>query len=125
MSGPDETTALRALSLGEGWRVARLVAKGEAPHEPEMAATAVELAERLQRKGRAESMLFRWLAFALIAIAVVLGIFAGIRGDVAVMISMGLVALTNVGHLAFNPATRPDNVARSLEASGRIVGEES
>jgi hypothetical protein len=33
---------------------------------------------------------------------------------------MALVVLTNVAHLAFNPMARPQNVARSLEASRRV-----
>jgi hypothetical protein len=42
----------KALPYGAKWRVTRLVAKGEAPHDPRMAAAAVELAESYQRKGR-------------------------------------------------------------------------
>lgn len=125
LTEPGEMRALQELSFGERLRVARLVAKGEAPREPRMAAAAIELAENLQRKGRAESMLFRWVAIMLILVAVAAGIFAMVKGDVVVMVAMGLVTLTNVGHLVFNPATRPKNVSRSLEASKGIVGERS
>jgi len=113
----------RALSFGERWRVARLVATGEAPRDPRMAAAAIELAESYQRKGRAESTLYRLLAMVLIPTAVVLGVLAATDGDAAVVMAMVLVMLTNIAHLAFNPAARPQDVARSLEASRRIAAE--
>lgn len=110
----------QALSYGERWRVTRLIAKGEAPHDPRMAAAAVELAERYQSKGRGEATLHRFLAIALIFIGVILAILAAVDGDALLMSAMALIALTNVGHLAFNPMARPKNVARSLEASKRV-----
>lgn len=110
----------RALSYGEKWRVTRLVAKGEAPHDPRMVAAAVELAESYQQRESVAPRLFRWLAFALIPGAGAVAIIAAIDGDAPVLIAMALVVLTNVGHLVFNPAARPQNVARSLEASRRV-----
>jgi predicted nucleic acid-binding Zn ribbon protein len=115
----------QALSYSEKWRVTRLVAKGEAPDDPRMAAAAVELAERYQRKGRNESTLYRFLAIALILVGVALAILAAVEGHALVMGSMALIALTNVGQLVFNPMLRPKNVARSLEASRRVSVAES
>jgi hypothetical protein len=109
----------QALSYGEKWRVARLVAKGEAPQDPGMAAAAVELAESYQRKGRGERTLHRFLAIALILVGVALAILAAADGDALLMSAMALIALTNVAQLVFNPMLRPKNVARSLEASRR------
>jgi len=85
-----------------------------------MAAAAVELAERYQRKGRNEATLHRFLAIALIVVGVTLAILAATDGDALVMSAMALIALTNVGQLACNPMLRPKNVARSLEASRRV-----
>lgn len=110
----------KALSYSEKWRVNRLVAKGEAPHDPRMAAAAIEVAERCQRRGRGEPTLYRFLAIALILIGVALAILAATDGDVLLMSAMALIALTNVGQLAFNPMLRPKNVARSMEASKRV-----
>jgi hypothetical protein len=110
----------KALSYGEKWHVNRLVAKGEAPQDPRMAAAAVELAERYQRKGRGEATLYRFLAIAVILIAVAFAILAAADGNIVSMITTALVALTNAAHLAFNPTFRPKNVARSLEASRRV-----
>jgi hypothetical protein len=107
----------QALSYGEKWRVTRLVTKGEAPHDPRMAAAAIELAERYQRRGRGDPTLYRWLAIALILVGVALAILAAADRDALPMSAMALIALTNVAQLAFNPALRPRNVARSLEAS--------
>jgi predicted nucleic acid-binding Zn ribbon protein len=112
----------QALSYGEKWRVTRLVAKGEAPRDPRMAAATVELAERFQRRERGEATLYRFLAIALILVGVALAILAAAEGDALLMSAMALIALTNVAHLAFNPLLRPENVARSLEASPSASG---
>lgn len=117
VAASDDMQTFHALSYREKRRVTRLVAKGEAPHDPRMAAAAVELAERYQRKGRDKSMLHRFLAIALILVGVGLAIAAAADGDVLLMSAMALIALTNVGQLLFNPMLRPKNVARSLEAS--------
>jgi hypothetical protein len=85
-----------------------------------MAAAAVELAERYQRKGLSESTLYRFLVIALILIGVAFAILAAADGDALLMIATALVALTNAAHLAFNPMLRPKDVARSLEASRRV-----
>jgi hypothetical protein len=110
----------QALSYGEKWRVTRLLAKGEATHDPAMAAAAVELAERYQRRGRSEPTLYRFLAITLILIGVAFAILAAADGDALLASAMALVALTNVAQLAFNPMLRPKNVVRSLEASRRV-----
>lgn len=110
----------QALSYGEKWRVTRLVAKGEAPRDPRMAAAAVELAESYQRKGRGELTLHRFLAVTLIIAGLALAILAAADGDALLMSAMALVALTSVVQLIFNPMLRPKNVARSLEASRRV-----
>jgi hypothetical protein len=119
VAASDDMRTYQALSYGERWRVTRLVAKGEAPQDPRMAAAAVELAERYQRGGRGEPTLHRFLAIALILVGVALAILAAADGDALLMSAMALIALTNVGQLAFNPLLRPKNVARSLEASRR------
>jgi hypothetical protein len=51
---------------------------------------------------------------------VVLAILAAADGNPLLMSAMALIALTNIGQLAFNPMLRPKNVARSLEASRRV-----
>jgi hypothetical protein len=111
----------RALSYGEKWRVTRLLARGDAPDDPEMAAAAVELAERYQRREGGTSTLFRWMAILLVLAAAGLGVLAVVKGDVVLTIAMALLLLSNVAHLAWNPAARPENVARSLEASREVL----
>ena len=120
LAASDDMRTFQALSYGEKWRVTRLVAKGEAPHDPRMAAAAVELAESYQRKGRGELTLHRFLAVTLIIAGLALAILAAADGDALLMSAMALVALTSVVQLIFNPMLRPKNVARSLEASRRV-----
>ena len=120
MAASDDMRTFRALSYGEKWRVTRLVAKGEAPHDPRMASAAVELAESYQRRGRVAPTLLHLLAIAVILGGVAAAILSAVNGDALLTITMALVVLTNVAHLAFNPVIRPQNVARSLEASRRV-----
>jgi hypothetical protein len=120
LAAANDMPTFKALSYGEKWRVTRLIANGEAPLDPRMATAAVELAERYQRRGRGEPTLHRFLAIALILVGVALAILAAADGDTLLTSAMALIALTNVGQLAFNPMLRPKNVARSLEASRRV-----
>ena len=110
----------QALSYGEKWHVTRLVARGEAPQGPRLAAAAVELAERHQRRGSAELSLYRFLTIALVLGGAALAILAAADGDALEMGAMALLVLTNVGQLVFNPILRPKHVARSLEASRQV-----
>jgi hypothetical protein len=71
-----------------------------------MAAAAIALAESYQRQGHMG--LVRWGAVAMVVLMVPAAVYAAI-------------ALGNAAHLTFNPATQPKSVARSLEASRRIV----
>jgi hypothetical protein len=120
VAASNDKPTFRALSYGDRWRVTRLVAKGEAPQDPRMAAAAVELAESYQGRGRGEASLHRGLAIVLILVGLALAVLAAADGDALVMSAMALVVLSNVAQFAFNPMTRPRNVARSLEASRRV-----
>lgn len=120
VAASNDKPTFRALSYGDRWRVTRLVAKGEAPQEPQMAAAAVELAESYQGRGRGEASLHRGLAIVLILVGLVLAVLAAADGDALMMSAMALLVLSNVAQFAFNPMTRPRNVARSLEASRRV-----
>jgi hypothetical protein len=80
-----------------------------------MAAAAIELAEGYQRQGHLG--LVRWGTIIIVAVLVPTTIYAAIDGDALETALLGLSALVNVAHLLLSPATRPKNVARSLEAS--------
>lgn len=120
MTASDDMRTFQALSYGEKWRVTRLVAKGRAPDDPRRAAAAVELAERYQRRRHVAPTLLRWLAIAVILGSLAVAILSAAGGDALLAITMALLVLTNVAHLAFNPLVRPQSVARSLEASRRV-----
>jgi hypothetical protein len=120
MAASDDMRTFKALSYGEKWRVTRLVAKGDAPHDPRLAAAAVELAENCQRKGTVKRRCIEGLAIVLIIAGVALAVLAAADGDALAMSAMALLVLSNVAQFAVNPMTRPQNVARSLEASRRV-----
>jgi hypothetical protein len=46
---------------------------------------------------------------------------AAVEGDLEMAILFSLILLGGIGHLILNPATRPKNVERSLEASRQVV----
>jgi hypothetical protein len=50
-----------------------------------------------------------------------LAIFSAIQGDLAYVFVGTTWVLIYAGHMLFNPATRPDRVAQSLEASKRLA----
>jgi hypothetical protein len=118
------TTAMQtynALSFPDKWRVARLLVRGVAPSDPRMAAAAIELAESYQGHGQTYAALARWLPFVMVAVFSAIAIPAAVDGDVLMTVVVVLLILGSVGHLVFNPALRPKNVARSREASQRIL----
>jgi hypothetical protein len=86
-----------------------------------MAAAAVELAESYERQSRAFRELARWLPVILVVSATYIAVSAAIEGDQLGLILNMLIALTGAGQLMLNPAARPKNTARSLEASRRVV----
>jgi len=121
----EKMQTFRALSYGDKWRVRGFLVGGEAPRDQQMAAAAVELAESYQRHGRSYKTLMRWLPAALVVVFSCVALLRAVEGDTLMAIIYASVVLTNIGHLAFNPATRPNNVARSLEASRRVVASGS
>ncbi len=116
----DDMQAFQALSFCDKWRVRRFLAKGEAPINPRMVSAAVELAESYQRQGR-NFTLMHWGPTILVVGFGTATIFAAVKGDALMAIFDALIVLGWVGHLMFNPMFRPRSVARSLEASRRVI----
>jgi hypothetical protein len=117
----DDMQAFEALSYGDKWRVRRFLARGEAPSNPQMAAAAVELGKSYRGRDRNNFTLMRWgpTIFAVGFGAATISAVA--KGDALTAILDALIVLGWVGHLMFNPMCRPRSVARSLEASRRVV----
>lgn len=110
------------LSSRDKFRVYRFLARGKAPADPRLAAVAVELAESYQHQSRIYRALMRWLpAFTFVGLGY-LTVPAAVDGNLEMAILFALILLCAIAHLMFNPATRPKNVGRSLEASRRIIG---
>jgi hypothetical protein len=57
----------------------------------------------------------------MVVLMVPAAIYAVVDGDALKAVLWGLFALVNTAHLTFNPATQPKSVARSLEASRRVI----
>jgi hypothetical protein len=86
-----------------------------------MATAAVELAESYQRQSRAYIALMRWFpAFMVVGLGYVT-ISHAVDGDTSLVIVYSLIVALSALHLLFNPAVRPKNMGRSLEASRRVV----
>lgn len=110
-----------ALPIVDKWRIARCLSRGEAPDDPRMAVAAIELAESYRRRGRVYATVTRWLPVVMVVVFSSITIPAAIGGDVEMAILFGLFVLGSIGHLVFNPALRPKNIVRSLEASQQVL----
>lgn len=112
------------LSLGDKWRATRLLSQGEAPSDPAMARAVIELAEKYRSRRRVYGVLDRWWPIAAVIVFGAISIPAAIAGNVAMTIVVVLLLLGSVLHVMFNPALRPKNIARSLEASQRVLASD-
>jgi len=117
----EEMQTFNALPYLDKWRVSRCLVRGEAPRDPRKAAAAVELAESLRRQRRLNGRLLIWLPVALAVGGGCLAILDAVEGNLLGVITAGLVVLTSLMQIMFNPITRPKNMARALEASRRVV----
>lgn len=111
----------QALSSSEQLRVYRFLTQGESPDDPELAAVTLEVGERYQAQYPIRAAVMRWgpIAFSLFFGAfTILGM---LDGEIGYVILFVLIVLGFIGNLMLNPASRPKNVARSVEASRRSV----
>jgi hypothetical protein len=113
--------AYQALTYGQKLRVGRCLIRGEAPADPRLATAAVELAEKYQRQSRGATAFIRWGPAFIVLASTYLMISAIDKGDELLLITSALVILGHVAQYTINPATRPKNTARALEASRRIA----
>lgn len=113
----------RELSSIDQFRVCRFLTRGESPDDPELAAITLDVAKHYQTKSRALAALFRWLP-AVLALSLLVSTFSGALDGQAEMVIFFLLAVFGVaGNIMLNPWSRPKNVARSMEASKRIVSQ--
>ena len=113
--------AFKALTFAERWHVRRFLFRGNAPDDLGLAAAAVELAERYERRGQMKWL--RWLLPPFTVGAIIAAILTAIEGDLYSAVTWGASALLCAGQLALNPEARPKSVAQSLEASRRVVAQ--
>lgn len=113
----------RELSSFDQFRVCRFLTRGEAPDDPDLAAITLEVAGRYQTKSRGLAELFRWWPMLLALPLIFYTLPGALDGQVGMVIFFLLIVLGGVGNLMLNPWTRPKNVAKSVEASKRIVAQ--
>jgi hypothetical protein len=70
---------------------------------------------------RAQAAFMRWAPVLTAVILSALTIPAAIGWDLPMAIALFLVALCSIAYVVFDPAARPKNVARSLEASRQVT----
>lgn len=102
-------------------RVTRCLVRGKAPSDPRLVAPAVELAESYRHQGRAQAAFMRWGPVFTAVVLSALTIPAAIGGDLPMAIAVFLIALCAFAYIVLDPAAKPKNVARSLEASRQIT----
>jgi hypothetical protein len=111
------------LSVFDQFRVNRFLTRGEAPNDPELAATTLDVAERYQTKSRVLAALFRWWPTVLAVPLILFTLPGALDGQGEMVIFFLFVVLGIVGNIMLNPWTRPGNVTKSMEASRRIVAQ--
>lgn len=117
----DKLQALNALSFRDRWRASICLWRGDAPDEPRLAAAVVDLAESYRREGEGRAALARWAPAFLAAVFGCLAIWAAVDGDLWPLIANALLALGSIANFMLEPRRRPQNIARSLEASRRML----
>jgi len=109
------------LSVYEQCRVYRLLTKGETANDPELAAITLEISGHFRSQNRVKAEVFRW-APMVVALCLAASVLPNaVEGQVGVMLFLVFILLGVVANLMLNPWTRPKNVARSEEASRRLV----
>lgn len=114
---------VQALSSSEQLRVHRFLTQGKSPDDPEFAALTLDVGERYQAQRPIRAAVMRWgpMAFSLFFAAfALLGI---LNGEIGYAILFALIVLGFIGNLMLNPASRPKNVARSVDASRQSVAQ--
>jgi len=109
--------AFKALSYVDKWRVSRCLRRGEGLEDPRLAAAAVDLAEAYRREGRVQAAAMSWYPLVLLLFFTYLTISAVIRGDQWTLIPYALILPIGIASFWLDPRRRPENLARSLEAS--------
>jgi hypothetical protein len=113
----------RELSSIDQFRVCRFLTRGVAPDDPELAAITLDTAGHYQTKSRVAAALFRWWPMVLALSLIVPNLPDALDGQVEMVIFFLFIVLGVVGNIMLNPWTRPTNVARSAEASKRVVAQ--
>jgi hypothetical protein len=113
----------RELSVVDQFRVCRFLTRGEPPDDPKLAAIMLDAAGRYQTESRALAALLGWWPMVLALFIIGFALPGALDGEVEMVILFLFVVLGVVGNILANPWTRPKNVARSMEASRRIVAQ--
>lgn len=113
----------RELSSLDQFRVCRFLTRGEAPDDSELAAITADAGERYQTKSRALAALLGWWPMVLAFFLIVWVLPGALDGQVEMVILFLFVVLGTVGNIMLNPWTRPKSVAKSMEASRRVVAQ--
>lgn len=113
----------RELSSFDQFRVFRFLTRGDAPDDPELAAITLDAAGRYQTQSHVLAALFRWWPMVLALLLIVPTLPGALDGQVMMVIFFLFIVLGVVGNIMLNPWTRPKSVAKSMEASKRIVAK--
>jgi hypothetical protein len=114
-------TKFQQLSSYERFGVFRLLAKGETANDPELAGVMLETADHFRSQSRVKTGVFRWTPIVLALLLAVGALSAVVDGQVGMAFFLLFIAICAVANIMLNPWTRPRNVARSAEASRRVL----
>jgi hypothetical protein len=110
---------LQTLPTRQRMAVLSCVRRGRAPDDPNLAPAAIEVAEHYQEPGFAR--IIPWLGLWSIGFFSVVAIISAIGGDRGALTVSCLLIAARVALIPRVPLVWAGNVARSLEASRRLV----
>lgn len=106
----------RALSSSDQLRVNRFLAQGESPDDPKLAAVTLEVGESYQAQRPIRAAAMRWAPMAFALFFAAFALLGTLDGEIGYVILLAVIVSGFVANLMLNPACRPKNVARSVEA---------
>jgi hypothetical protein len=115
----------QGLSSLEQLRVSRFLTKGQSPNDPELAAVTLEVGEHYQAQGAVRAKVMRWSPIVFSLFFAFFTLPGALDGEVWKVTLFVLIVVGFIGNLMLNPSTRPKNVAKSMEASRRVVDQMS
>lgn len=111
----------RQSSTLDQYRVNRFLVRGVAPEDRGLAAITLEAAEYCQEQGRVVAALYGWVPMVMPFFIIAPFLSKAVDGHVDAIVFVLFILSGVVANVMLNPWVRPSRVARSVDASRRVL----